>query len=217
MINESPELHSIAATRASLLRRIQDPQDHASWEEFYSVYKRLVFGFALRSGLSRADAEEVAQDVFTRVSQTIQDFESDPNRGTFRGWLRNLTRWRITDKARQRQRAERGRALPGIDEDRGDRTATIEQVPDTSAAADAMENAWEDEWERQVLDAALARLRRKSDPKHFQVFELSTVQGKNVSEIAQSLDMSRATVYVINHRLRKQLIAEVKKLKADLQ
>ena len=40
----------------------------------------------------------MTQDAFTRVAKTIQDFESNPNKGSFRCWLMNLTRWRVTDK-----------------------------------------------------------------------------------------------------------------------
>src|SRR4051812_4243935 len=87
--------HSIAATRPSLLQRIGNPDDAKGWAEFYGLYRKLVFGFAMRFGLSRADAEEVTQDVFSEVAQNITKFESNPERGTFRGWLLNLTRWRV--------------------------------------------------------------------------------------------------------------------------
>jgi RNA polymerase sigma factor (sigma-70 family) len=216
MINEPSESHSLLPTRASLLRRIGDPGDTASWTEFYRLYKNLVFGFARRSGLAHADAEEVTQDVFNRVSQTIHEFESNPQRGTFRGWLRNLTRWRVMDKLRERQRLDRMRS-PGRDDQAGDdRTATIERVPDPSIAV-ASDEAWDDEWEKRVLDEAMARLRDRVDARHFQVFELHVCQGRNVTEIAQQLEMNRAAVYVIHFRLKKQLIAEVTRLKGQLK
>ena len=80
--------------------RVHQWQDAASWNEFYRLYHKLIYGLARRSGLTHADAEDVTQDVFKRVAETIQEFESNPQRGTFRGWLMNLTRWRITDKYR---------------------------------------------------------------------------------------------------------------------
>lgn len=211
---EPAEPHSLLPTRASLLGRIVNPNDAASWMEFYALYKNLVFGFASRSGLSRADAEEVTQDVFNRVSQTIHEFDSNPQRGTFRGWLRNLTRWRVLDKLRERQRLDRLRAPQSAAEE-GEHTATIERVPDGSENT-STEQLWEDEWERRVMEAALARIRARVDGRHFQVFELLACQGKTVPEIARQLEMNRATVYVIHYRLKKQLIAEVAKLRLEL-
>lgn len=91
-------------TRPTLLYRVRDHSDGASWEEFHRLYHRLVFGRARRAGLSTADAEEVAQDVFKRVAETIGDFEHDPNKGSFRGWLMKLTHWRIADKYQSREK-----------------------------------------------------------------------------------------------------------------
>jgi RNA polymerase sigma-70 factor (ECF subfamily) len=216
MTSDSTGSHSLLPTRASLLRRISDPSDTASWTEFYRLYKKLVFGFACRSGLSRADAEEVTQDVFNRVSQTIHEFESDPKRGTFRGWLRNLTRWRVMDKLRERQRLERGRAPRSPAGEVHDGTTTIERVADLSEQESAHQ-LWESEWEHRVLDAAMDHLRDRVDPKHFQVFELHAVQGRSPSQIASELELNRATVYVIHYRLRKLLAAEVGRLKAELE
>lgn len=215
MSTDPADPHSLLPTRPSLLRRIGDPQDSASWTEFYRLYKNLVFGFACRSGLSRADAEEVTQDVFNRVSQTIHDFESNPERGTFRGWLRNLTRWRVMDKLRERQRRERGQA-PRESREEDDRTDTIERIADSAAEAQASE-LWESEWEHRVLDAAMTHLRDRVDPKHFQIFELQATHGKSATEIARELELNRATVYVIHYRLRKLLIAEIGRLKAELE
>ena len=89
---------STLRTRASLLLRVQSWDDTTSWNEFHRLYRKLVYGLARRSGLPHEDAEDVVQEVFKRVAETIDAFESDPARGSFRGWLMNLTRWRITDK-----------------------------------------------------------------------------------------------------------------------
>jgi RNA polymerase sigma-70 factor (ECF subfamily) len=203
--------HSVH-TRASLLFRLRDWQDAASWEEFYRLYHKLVFGLALRAGLTRVEAQEVAQDVFKRVAETIHAFESNPDRGTFRGWLMNLTRWRIADKLRERFNAEQRQAprspVPS------DRTGTIERLPD--AATLAPDAAWEEEWQRHVLDAAFERLARRVPAKHYQAFELYSRQGWGVRQVARQLELSTASVYVIAHRLTKQLKAEVEKLRAQL-
>lgn len=214
MTNPSePASHSIAATRASLLRRIADPKDTKSWAEFYGIYKKLVFGFAMRFGLKRADAEEVTQDVFNEVAQNISKFESNPERGSFRGWLLNLTRWRVMDRARQQQRQDKHRA-PRSAEAEPDRTSTIERVPDNESPDP--DQVWEREWEHRVLETAMERLAARVDTRHFQVFELHVAQGWPLGRIAKQLEMNPATVYVINYRLKKELKREVERLKQRL-
>lgn len=201
-------------TRPSLLFRLRNWSDESSWSEFYRLYYDFVFRFARRSGLKHADAEEVTQDVFKRVAETIHQFESDPNRGTFRGWLLNLTRWRIADKFRAAQPHEHQAPSPQPAE-AGDRTATIERMPDERLVA-AGESAWEEEWQRHVLEAALRRLAQRVPARHFQIFDLYANRDWPVLRIARELGVSMATVYVINHRLTKQLKGEVAQLKGQL-
>ena len=208
---EKPDPDSTLRTRPSLLLRVQEWDDVASWNEFHRLYRRLVHGLARRSGLGHADAEDVAQEVFKRVAETIHAFESDPNRGTFRGWLMNLTRWRITDKFNSKARNEHpsGRSA---DETSGPRTATIDRVPD-GADADA---DWEKEWQRHLLDAACERIARKVKAQHYKVFDLYIRQQMPVPKVAEVLGTNAATIYVIAHRLTKQLREEVELLRKQL-
>ncbi len=196
-------------TRASLLFRLRDWKDAASWEEFYRLYRKLVYGLARRSGLSHNEAEEVMQDVFKRVAETIHSFESDPQRGSFRGWLMNLTSWRVADKFRARRPEEHHVAIGR------DKTATgsVERIPDPQTSD---ETTWEDEWQRNVLDVALARLARRVPAKQFQAFDLYACQNWPVLRVSRELGINPASIYLISHRLTKQLKAEVENLKAQL-
>jgi DNA-directed RNA polymerase specialized sigma24 family protein len=87
-------------TSASLLINLRRWDDKRSWEEFYGLYRELVYGFARRSGLPHKDAEEATRDVFIRVAMTTQEFDSNPAKGSFRGWLMNLTRAQVDDRLR---------------------------------------------------------------------------------------------------------------------
>lgn len=201
-------------TRPTLLFRLRDWQDEASWAEFYRIYYTFIFDFACRGGLQPADAEEVTQDVFKRVAETVHQFESDPNRGSFRGWLLNLTRWRIADKVRAKRPHERQGAHNYAD-DTG-RTSTVERLPSADPAHE-QHAAAEADWQQRVLDAALARLAQRVPAKQFQAFDLFTRQGWPGLRVARKLGISIATVYVIRHRLTKQLKAEVDRLRQQLK
>ena len=203
-----PESISELRTRSTLLFRLRDWKDAASWEEFYRLYRKLVHGLAQRAGLTHTEAEEVTQDVFKRVAETIHEFEANPQRGSFRRWLMNLTRWRIADKFRERPKG----AGQGARRERDDGTATIERVPDDDDA-----NAeWDEEWRQHVIDAALERIARRIKPRHFQVFDLYVRQNWPVLKVSLELGIDPASVYLIGHRVTQQLKVEVARLEAQL-
>jgi RNA polymerase sigma-70 factor (ECF subfamily) len=192
-------------TRSSLLFRLRNWDDKTSWEEFYHLYRKLVYGSARRYGLSHEESEEVTQDVFVQVGKTIQDFESNPEKGSFRGWLRNLTRWRVIDKLRSRPRSSGELHRPNSEEG----TSTVERIPDPKQEGDI----WESEWQNTLLEAAMERLARRAKAKHFQVFDLHVRKQWPVLRIAREIGINAASIYLIVHRLTKQLKREVEKLK----
>jgi RNA polymerase sigma-70 factor (ECF subfamily) len=199
-------------TRASLLFRLRDWQDTASWEEFYRLYRNLVFSHARRSGLTYNEAEEVTQDVFKRVAETVHSFEANPRRGSFRGWLLNLSRWRIADKFRARLPEEHHAASGWRDTPAGE-NVILERITDPRASDEAM---WEIEWQHSLLEAALARLARRVPAKQFQAFDLYARRRWPVLRVARELGVNPATIYLVSHRLTKQLKADVARLKARL-
>jgi len=211
VISPRPNPGTSLLTRPTLLLRVREWQDAASWAEFHRIYRRLIYGRARRSGLGHEDAEDVAQDVFKRVAETIEGFDLDPGRGSFRGWLMKLTHWRIADQFERRAKSPAHTPAPSRDGSTAGETATIERVP---APADD-EDEWDQEWQRQILAAAVERLARNVKPRHFQVFELYVRQQWPVLKVSAELGINPASVYVIGHRLTKQLKAEVEKLRGQ--
>ena len=197
-------------TRATLLCRIQDWDDSASWTEFYRLYRRLVYGLARRSGLNHDEAQDVIQDVFKRVAETIKDFSPGRARGSFRSWLMNLTRWRISDRFRERMPRVESLSDPESGKPVQD---CIASIPDPARDDELF---WEREWQHRVVEAALARLARRVPAKRFQVFQLYACQGWPVFRIAREFGLNPATVYLINHRLTARLKKEVARLKGQM-
>ena len=201
---------STLRTRPTLLFRVRDWQDRASWEEFHRLYRRLVFGRARRAGLGEADAEEVAQAVFQNVAEAIKDFDTNSERGSFRGWLMTITQRRIADKFESLRKNPARPAARPLDSE--PRTATIERV----ASPEEQDDEWDREWQQQVMTAAIERLARSAKPAHFQAFELYVRQDWPVRRVAKALEINVAAVYLIAHRLTKQLKAEVRTLERQL-
>ena len=187
----------------------------AGWRElggFHRLYRRLVYGRARAPRLEHEDAEDVAQDVFKRVAETIRDFDSNPARGSFRGWLMKLTQWRIADKFARLGKTPAHSPSPAAPGGTSTGTGTMERVP----SPEEDEDDWDREWQQHVLAMALERLARQVKPRHFQVFELYVRQGWPVLKVSSELGINPASVYLIGHRLTKLLKAEVEKLKTQL-
>ena len=208
------ETRSPMRTRSSLLFRLRDWRDTETWREFYGLYRDYVYRHARGAGLSHHEAEDLVHDVFQRVAEKIGEFESREQRGSFRRWLGNQTRWRMIDKLRERQR------VPGIGGDSsppfaGDATGT---APINRFPAEADEEArWERDWQEQLLDTAMARLGRKVSPTHLQVFQLHRHRGWSLVKISRELGLGLASVYAINSRLTKRLKIEIDTLREHVQ
>jgi hypothetical protein len=71
MTTRKPD-EELIPTRASLLARIKDPEDGASWQEFHDTYRRLIFGVARKAGLNEAEAQDATQDTLIAVAQNSQ-------------------------------------------------------------------------------------------------------------------------------------------------
>ena len=98
LLNMRDQLDPFLPTRQSLLSRLKDWDNHESWQDFFDTYWRLIYGLAVKSGLSNTEAEDVVQEVLLAVAKEMPDFKYDPARGSFKGWLdvhhpRQLNEW----------------------------------------------------------------------------------------------------------------------------
>src|SRR5215831_4958448 len=128
-------------TRASLLERLKDMGDQASWNDFYEIYHDLIFSVARRAGLNETEAHEVVQDTLISVAKKMPGFTYDPAKDSFKGWLLTVVRWRIRDQfaKRQDQAGKPQLASSTTQLEQGTRTATIDRLPDP---APALEGLW---------------------------------------------------------------------------
>lgn len=54
-------------TRQSLLSRLKDWDDKASWRDFFNTYWKLIYSVSLKAGLRDEDAQEVVQETMISV------------------------------------------------------------------------------------------------------------------------------------------------------
>jgi len=181
-------------TRYSLLSRLQDWDDQESWKDFFDTYWRLIYAVAMKSGLTEQEAQDVVQETVISVAKAIHTFERDRKKGSFKGWLRNITRWRIADQMRKRN-------APVLDPER---------VPDS--VTPSMESVWEEEWQTNLFEAAVERVKQEVKEEHYQIFHLYTFKEWPAAKVAKALGVSTAQVYLVKHRISTLIKKEVRAL-----
>jgi RNA polymerase sigma-70 factor (ECF subfamily) len=195
------------ATRASLLGRLKDFDNQPSWQEFFNTYWRLVYSTALKAGLTPEEAQDATQDTFVAVAKNIGDFRYDPARCSFKSWLLLITRQRIIWQWRKRPPV--GAASSRCADDTA-RTSTIDRIPDEASLG--LDAHWEAEWQNNLMSAALDAVKRQVKPKQFQMFDLAALQHWPVQDIARTLKVSAAQVYLAKHRVGSLLKTELRRL-----
>jgi RNA polymerase sigma-70 factor (ECF subfamily) len=193
-------------TRRSLVQRLADWGDQLRWQEFFDTYWKLIYSAARRSGLTDVEAQEVVQETVITVAKNIDKLKYDPAVGSFRGWLLQITRWRIADQFRKREPG--GAKRPRSPDDRA--TATIERVPDSRIAD--LDAVWESEWKENLFEAAIARVKKKIEPKQFQIFDCYVRKEWPAQKVAERLRVNVGQVYLARHRVGALLKKEISAL-----
>ena len=144
-------------------------------DRFHSDVFRMVY-YRIRS---RADAEDIAQDVFLKAFQKIATVK-DPSR--FRGWLFSITLNRIRDF----QRKKRFRSLFKVEDENIESQRPAETGTDQP---DALDHVLREDFWRQIR----AMLNRLSKMER-EVFLLRFFDHLKVNEIAGALKKNESTI-----------------------
>jgi RNA polymerase sigma factor (sigma-70 family) len=190
-------------TRYSLLSRLKDWDDQDSWKDFFDTYWRLIYSVALKSGLTETEAQEAVQETVISVARDIHKFKRDRSLGSFKGWLRNITRWRIADQLRKRTKR------PPSENGDDPRFQPLEEIPDP---ADDAEMLWEREWHSNLLEAAVERIRHRVKEEHYQIFDLYVLKQWPVKKVAQTLGVNIGQIYLAKHRVAALVKKELRLL-----
>jgi len=207
-----PGSDSFLPTRRSLLARLQDCDDQAGWREFFNTYWRLIYNVARKSGLADAEAQEVVQSTFIYLSRRMPNFRYEASRGSFKSWLRVVTRSRISV---HRRKAQAGQPLFREPLPDSEHEVAWEEIPDP--AADVLDEIWQREWEEHLLKAALRRVRAKVSSQQLLIFRLAALGELPLKQVARKLGVSLAQVYLVRHRIGKLLKTELVKLRAEAE
>lgn len=177
---------------ASHQERVSDDQlmaavavgDCTAFEQLYDRHVRNCFGLAVRIVQEPSTAEDVVQEVFTKLWTRPDTFS--PDRGTFNSWLSTVVRNQALDKLRRAKTRSGLHIVPWHVESTGSETI-VDMLPD--AGPTPHEQAWERETAT-VVRQALGQL----SAHEYQAIELAYFGGLTQREIAEKLDQPLGTI-----------------------
>lgn len=184
---------NVQPTRASLLLQLRDAHNAEAWREFVRLYTPLVFRHCTRHGLQEADAADVAQEVMRVAAQAMPEFQYDPQRGKFRGWLLQTTRNRLHKFFTRQQRAPQPTS-----------ETTLERFLEHEPGGDEQAR-WEEEYRQRLFDWAAKKARPEFQSATWDAFWLTAVESVSVKEVAAKVGISVGAVYIARSRVLARL------------
>jgi RNA polymerase sigma-70 factor (ECF subfamily) len=189
------------ATQLSMIDRLRH-QDGAAWSQFVELYGPLVLYWCRQQKLPNEIADECTQEIFLSVVRHLDQFKIREG-GSFRGWLWQITRRKIIDTVRTRQR-------------------TVEASGDTQAAialANLIDPLWVTDFSEEertepyqvqlLMQRAIDQVQSEFEPKTWQAFERTVIDGQSTAAVAEQMNLTPGTVRQhrtrILRRLRQQL------------
>jgi RNA polymerase sigma-70 factor (ECF subfamily) len=185
------EQHPSSGTGTTLLGLLRDPANPRAWEAFVGRYAPRILRWCLASGAQPADAEDVCQEILYKLARQIR-IPYDPAKGSFRAWLKTLTRNAWADIRNRHTNS-------GLREDPVASTPPLEEVLDH-------------EFMLEVYEEAKRRVRARVAPVTWRAFELLALEGWSGARVAAELDRSISAVYEARSRVKAMLAEEVRRL-----
>jgi RNA polymerase sigma-70 factor (ECF subfamily) len=190
-------------TSATLLARLRDPAaDAQAWTEFVRRYGPLVYRWCMRWRVQEADAQDVTQEVLARLVVRLRDFEYDPAR-SFRAYLKTVAGFVWRDLRERRRKGGVG----------GGDTAHQELLG-AVAARDDLARRLDEEFARKLLERATERVRARVEPRTWEAFRLTAVEGLPGAAAAARLGLGVCSVFQARSRVQRMLRQEMADLEA---
>ena len=190
---------SSLATRVSLLARLNaESPDEQAWGEFVRSYGPLIYQWCRKRGLQEADSEDVTQQVLLRLAQKMSTFVYD-RRGSFRAYLKTVTRYAVADFLADRSQAGTG-------------DSAVVQALQGVAAREDLEQELAQLFDRELLDEAIARVRERVEAHTWEAFQLTALEGLSGAATAARLGIKVATAFKAKNKVQHMLTAEIARL-----
>ena len=184
-------------TDAALLGDVRDPRNHEAWEKFIARYGPMIRGWC-RHWYPR-EADDKAYDVFAELVFRMINFEYDPSKGRFRGWLKTVTHNMMAKLKKD--------MIPQPDD---------EYTPlELAEASDDLTARLAAEFDLELLEIARERVQRRVQPHTWRAYVATAEEWQKPVEVARELGMRVGTVFQAKHSVIELLKREIEILQGS--
>ena len=194
-------------TRSSLINRLKATINGESWEVFFNTYWELIYSVARRKGLSEADSQDIVQETILKVHKSLDRFQYNRDRGSFKGWLCTIPRSRLVEHYKKKQRQ------PPTQQPREDEDDPFVNLADPQGPE--LDRIWSEEWSRSLIQRSLTFLKQQVSLKQYQIFKCHCIDEWTVKEVCDALNVNAAQVYMAKQRVGKIFAAKLERLKQE--
>lgn len=187
-------------TDYSLIDRVKDADDAASWLEFVGLYQPVVCRMARRRGMQDADAQDVIQQVFVAIARSVNGWDATSDQPPFRAWLTTIARNAITT------------ALTRRPKDQATGSTSVAELLQSEPDASQTESEIATELRMEIVRWAADQIRAEFTEETWDVFWETSMDRVSIAEMARQTGRSPGAIYVSRHRVLSRLkerIAEV--------
>lgn len=165
--------------------------DEAAFKTIVETWQSMVFNTALGIVQNAEDAEDIAQEVFVQVYQSISSFKGESK---FSTWLYRITVTKSLDHVRKKKRKKRFAFVRSIF---GEQNEVLVNPPDFYHPGVVLDN----KEDAAVLFNAIAEL-----PENQRVaFTLNKVEGLSYQEVSEIMKSTVSSVESLMHRAKNNL------------
>lgn len=165
--------------------------DQTAFKTIVDAWQNMVYNTALGIVQSEEDAEDIAQEVFVQVYQSISSFKGDSK---FSTWLYRIAITKSLDHERKKKRKKRFAFVKSLF---GDESEVVVHPPDFHHPGVVIEK----KEDAATLFAAIGQL-----PENQKIaFTLHKVEGLSYQEVSDVMETTVSSVESLMHRARTNL------------
>lgn len=170
-------------------------QSDTDFRQLVETYQHKVYNQAFRMLGNREEAEEATGDVFMRVYRSLKDFRGESKLSS---WIFRIAANVCISRLRKKKLE-----VTSLDKPRASgETPAVELIPDDSPDPGT-------EYEQKEMAEQVRGQVRRLPPKWAQAISLHHFQGMSYDEVAEVMEIPKATVATYIFRGRKQLAKQI--------
>ena len=191
-------------TRITLIQKLRDLHDEASWEDFVYYYRRYIGTIITNLGIPKTDVDDLVQEVLMALWKSLPSYDYRPEQCKFRSWLKTVTRNTVVNSFRKKEKQQK------LLEDVKTHPANLD-----IAEISEIEDITEREWKLHVSRLAWDSIKKEFNDKTRQCY-LMLAEGIPATEVAKRLDLKVNSVHVFRQRIQEKLKSEIRRLNWEL-